>query len=69
MVGDAQQGKGLGRRLMASIVEVARAKGVARIEGFVLAANTRMLALMRAIGFRDRVDPDDPAMRIVWLDL
>ena len=69
VVGDDQQGKGLGRRLMASIIEVARAKGVARIQGFVLAANNRMLALMRAIGFRDRVDPDDPAMRIVWLEL
>ena len=69
VLADAWQGKGLGRRLMTAIVDAARRKGLRRVEGFVLANNGKMLGMMRSLGFQDRMDPDDPSMRIVTLDL
>jgi acetyltransferase len=50
-VADAFSGQGLGTRLMLSIMDVARAKGLAQIEGLVLTQNGNMLKLMRSIGF------------------
>ena len=51
MVGDDFGGKGLGSRLMLSIMEEARDKGLKEIDGLVLANNQNMLALMRKLGF------------------
>ena len=51
MVGDDFGGKGLGSRLMLSIMEEARDKGLKEIDGLVLANNQTMLALMRKLGF------------------
>lgn len=51
VVADDYNGKGLGARLMESIMQAARDKGLAEIEGLVLANNTSMLKLMRALGF------------------
>jgi acetyltransferase len=66
---DAWQGRGLGLILMRAIVEAARARRLRRIDGHVLATNTRMLALLRRMGFQVKTDRDDPTMRRVWLDL
>jgi acetyltransferase len=51
MVGNEFAGKGLGSRLMLSIIEEARDKGLKEIDGLVLANNQTMLALMRKLGF------------------
>lgn len=51
VVADDYNGKGLGARLMESIMQVARDKGLAEIEGLVLASNSGMLKLMRSLGF------------------
>ncbi|MBX3603617.1 MAG: bifunctional acetate--CoA ligase family protein/GNAT family N-acetyltransferase [Piscinibacter sp.] len=51
VVADDFNGKGLGARLMESIMDVARDKGLAEIEGLVLANNASMLKLMRGLGF------------------
>ncbi len=51
VVADDVNGKGLGARLMESIMQVARDKGLAEMEGLVLANNGSMLKLMRALGF------------------
>ena len=69
VIDDAYQGRGLGSQMMQAIVQAAAAKGLERIEGFVLSTNRGMLDLMRALGFRIEHDPDDPTMRIVSLDL
>lgn len=69
VVADALQGHGLGRRMMQAIIDVARAKGLERMDGYVLANNSKMLALMHALGFEDRADPEDPSMRLVSLKL
>lgn len=68
-IADEMQRQGLGTTLMKAIVEQARRRGLERIEGFVLAANTPMLRLMQALGFSVRTDRDDSSMRQVWLDL
>jgi GNAT superfamily N-acetyltransferase len=58
-VADAWQGTGLAGILMQALIDVARARGVAKMEGVVLAANTRMLKFTRQLGFRQQRDPDD----------
>ncbi|MBN9459813.1 MAG: bifunctional acetate--CoA ligase family protein/GNAT family N-acetyltransferase [Burkholderiales bacterium] len=68
-IADRLHGKGLGTTLMNVIVEAARSKGLQRIEGFVLANNTAMMQLMRALGFTIETDPDDPALKLVWRSL
>jgi acetyltransferase len=65
---DDWQGRGLGATLMRAIVAAARAKGLRTIEGHVLATNTRMLALMRRLGFEVKSDREDPTMKRVWMD-
>ncbi|SFH57168.1 acetyltransferase [Nitrosospira sp. Nsp14] len=50
-VADNVRGKGLGRKLMTSLMEAARAQGLKEIEGLVLSNNDRMLGLMHRLGF------------------
>ena len=69
VVADAYQGRGLGTRLMQELIARARACGVPRIEGLVLAANHAMLELMQALGFEITTTPEDPRMRRVWKSL
>ena len=66
---DDWQGTGLASRLMRELIQAARRRGLRRMEGFVLAGNTRMLALARRLGFSMRTDPSDAAVKIVSLDL
>lgn len=35
------------------------------MDGEVLTANSRMLALMKSLGFRIESDPQDPAIKLV----
>ncbi|MDD2711460.1 MAG: bifunctional acetate--CoA ligase family protein/GNAT family N-acetyltransferase [Simplicispira sp.] len=65
VVGDDFNGKGLGSRLMLSIMEVARAKGLSEIEGLVLANNPDMLKLMRRLGFSIKSYAEDPDFKLV----
>jgi acetyltransferase len=58
-------GKGLGSRLMESIMEVARERGLAEIDGLVLSNNAGMLKLMRGLGFTIKPFPEDPDFRLV----
>lgn len=53
---DAWHGSGLAGILMRMLIDVARRRGLATMEGIVLAANRRMLELARQLGFR--VMPD-----------
>jgi acetyltransferase len=65
VVADDFNGKGLGSRLMLSIMEEARDKGLDEIEGLVLANNTSMLKLMKSLGFIAKPFPDDPEFKLL----
>lgn len=65
VVADDFNGKGLGSRLMLSIMEEARDKGLAEIEGLVLANNPGMLKLMRSLGFAVKTFVEDPDFKLV----
>ena len=64
LVADDFAGQGLGSRLMLSIIEFARNKGLAQIEGLILANNSNMLKLMRNLGFEVKIFEEDPDFRL-----
>ena len=49
---------------MLEIVELARAKGLARIMGLILAHNTPMLRLMGRLDFTMSSFPEDPDFKL-----
>lgn len=63
-VADDFKGQGLGSRLMLSIIEIARARGLAEIDGLILANNASMLRLMGSLGFTIQPFPEDPDFRL-----
>ena len=65
VVADDFNGKGLGSRLMLSIMDVAREKGLSEIDGLVLANNPSMLKLMRSLGFAVKTFAEDPDFKLV----
>ena len=65
VVSDHFKGQGLGSRMMLSIMEFARSKGLAQIEGLVLANNDNMLRLMRSLGFAVGSFTEDPDFKLV----
>jgi acetyltransferase len=68
-IADAWQGYGIGKRLLSMLVDSARAHGIRRIVGEVLAMNTPMLRLAVSVGFRIERHPDGAELRRVTLDL
>ena len=56
---DAWQGSGLAGILMHALMDIARSRGLATMEGVVLAANARMLKFTHQLGFRVERDPED----------
>ena len=65
LVADDFIGKGLGSRLMLSIMDVARERGLTEMDGLVLANNPAMLKLVRSLGFVVKVFPEDPDFKLV----
>ncbi len=59
VVADKVTGKGLGQKLMVSLMEAARSVGLASIEGEVLSHNHNMLKLMTRLGFTIRPSSED----------
>ena len=68
-VADDWQRVGLASRLMRELIGAAGARGLQRMEGFVLASNGPMLGLARRLGFSLHADPRDPTVVVVALDL
>ncbi|OYU46080.1 MAG: GNAT family N-acetyltransferase [Burkholderiales bacterium PBB4] len=64
LVADDFNGKGLGSRLMLSIMEVARERGLTEMDGLVLANNPAMLKLVRSLGFSIKTYADDPDFKL-----
>jgi acetyltransferase len=69
VVADAWQGQGLGRRLLKTLLEHARAAGVHEAVGVVLATNKAMLRLARSIGFAVSAEPGDATVIRIRRDL
>jgi acetyltransferase len=64
------QGHGLGRHLMLSLIDIAKARGLKVMLGQILAANVRMLGLAKALGFViDEGDIEDRSVKHVRLVL
>ncbi|HZW22743.1 GNAT family N-acetyltransferase, partial [Noviherbaspirillum sp.] len=63
-IADEFNGQGVGSRMMLSIMDVARSKGLAQIEGLVLSNNAPMLKLMRSLEFEVRRYEEDPDFRL-----
>jgi acetyltransferase len=68
VVDDALQRSGLGTRLMRRLLETARKRGLAALNGFVLYDNRPMLGLAAKLGFDFAADRD-PALTRVELPL
>ena len=69
VVADAWHRRGLGRRLMELLIEVARARGLNAMVGHVLANNKSMLELCTDLGFVIAESPDEPTQRRATLVL
>ncbi|MCC7310641.1 MAG: GNAT family N-acetyltransferase [Sulfuritalea sp.] len=63
VVADDWQGKGLARRLMATLIDTARAAGLRYMHGDFLSENTRMLAFVASLGFVLSAHPEDPGLK------
>jgi len=68
-VADDWQGLGLARRLLETLMGAARAAGIERMEGYILASNSRMLGLARRLGFERVESPEGPTVHLVRRDL
>jgi acetyltransferase len=66
---DEWAGAGLGRLLMAALIDAARRRGLREMVGFVLAENQPMLRLAARLGFAVKRDPDDFSQCICRLAL
>jgi long-chain acyl-CoA synthetase len=68
-VADDWQHRGLGRRLLAHLIDYARAHGVKRLYSMDSMGNNRMRKLAQSVGFSEKPDPDDASQVICYLDL
>jgi RimJ/RimL family protein N-acetyltransferase len=62
-------GKGLARPLLETLMRTARARGFERMDGYILASNSRMLTLAKRLGFAPVANPEDPGVCLVARDL
>jgi acetyltransferase len=58
VVSDSWQGRGLGTRLLARLVDIGRKEGLERISGAILADNVEMQHVAERVGFTVRRSPD-----------
>jgi GNAT superfamily N-acetyltransferase len=66
---DQWHGLGLARQLLEALMRTARARGLERMEGYILATNAPMLGLAKRLGFVPVESPEGPAVRLVRRDL
>ena len=69
VIADVWQGRGLGRRLLATLIEHAQSARVQQIVGVVLATNEAMLRLARSMGFSVNAEPGDATVLRIRRDL
>jgi len=64
VVSDRWQSRGLARHLMPKLMEIARDRGLERMEGQILSNNFRMLELMESLNFQISNDPEDSGVKL-----
>ncbi|MES9978410.1 MAG: bifunctional acetate--CoA ligase family protein/GNAT family N-acetyltransferase, partial [Candidatus Thiodiazotropha sp. 6PLUC5] len=69
VVADKWQGQGIGHKLMNHLMEIARDRGLVRMEGEVLSNNFKMLDLMRSLYFQVLPYPEDNSIKQVIVEL
>ena len=69
VVSDRWQGRGIAHHLMQNLMDVARDRDLERMQGQVLANNSKMLELVASLNFRIENDPDDLAVKRVVAQL
>jgi acetyltransferase len=69
VLADAWQSQGLGRRLLARLLEHAQTAGIHEAVGTVLSTNVAMLRLARAMGFAVTAEPGDATVVRIRRDL
>jgi len=69
VVAEAWQGRGLGRHLMQRLIALARERGLAAMQGDILAANSGMLDLVAKLGFTFAEVPGVPTVKEARLAL
>jgi acetyltransferase len=69
VLSDDWQGRGLGTRLLASLLVAAKSQGVRRLVGTTLSENNGMLALGRKLGFKLAKDPGSATITNLTLEL
>jgi len=69
VIADDWHRRGLGRRMMVQLIEVARRRGLAAMIGHVMSSNRGMLELCQALGFVISDSSDDPMVKRVTLAL
>ncbi|MFK5951157.1 MAG: GNAT family N-acetyltransferase [Methylococcales bacterium] len=65
VVADNIRGKGLGYKLMVTLMDIAKSKGLKMLVGEVLKNNGSMLKLMTRLGFTIKNNPEDHNLKIV----
>lgn len=61
-IDDAWQGSGVAGILMLTLIDAAKVRCMASMEGIILASNDKMLKFARQLGFALHRDPDDPGI-------
>jgi acetyltransferase len=69
VVADEWHRRGLGRRMMNQLIEVARARGLKAMIGHILASNQSMLTLCQGLGFTIAESPEGPTVKRATLVL
>src|SRR5882672_7951849 len=69
VLSDAWQRRGLGAKLLASLLAAAKSQGVRRMFGTTQTVNTGMLTLGRKLGFKLELDPRSATVTNLALDL
>ncbi len=64
VVSDKFQGKGIGRELVRRLLEVAKAEGLAKVHGEILADNFVMQRMCKKLGFSVESAPDEPTVEV-----
>ncbi len=63
------EGRGIGSALMRQLIAYAKADGIERLDGMILADNTPMLDLVRRLGFCIETVPEEPGVVMSRLEL
>ena len=69
VVADEWQRRGIGARLLTSLIEHAQSRGIKRIYGSVLEDNSGMRQFVKGLGFEETRDPDDHSDLLVMKNI